>query len=165
MEDMERQLRAARALLGKSQLAIEKDYELSYRSVQLLEAGKYKFLPREAYLLKAKYEALDVLFEPATSKAGVGVRWKTPRLDPFQGVQIRAGRGLANISQTQLARLAGVDRNFITRVEGNKSSAVTESSLTKVKMTLAELGVEFLPEDRGFGAGVRWKQPPRASQN
>lgn len=160
---MERQLRAARALLGKSQLAVEKDYVLPHRLVQLLEAGKYKFLPREAYVLKAKYEALDVLFEPATKVVGVGVRWKTPRLDPFQGVQIRAGRGLVNISQTQLARLAGVDRNFITRVEQHRSSAVTESSLAKVKMKLAELGVEFLSEDRGFGAGVRWKEPPRAS--
>jgi hypothetical protein len=110
MDVLPEQFRAARGLLGYSQLGIEQLFDLSHRSVQILEAGKYKLLPREAYLLKAKYEAKGVEFTNPTHFFGAGVRWKVPRLDPFNGVLIRAARGLANISQPRLAALSDVDR-------------------------------------------------------
>ncbi len=156
MDVSSEQFRAARGLLGYSQLGVERLFELPHRLVQILEAGKYKLLPREAYILKAKYESRGVLFTAPSNTFGAGVRWKEPRLDPFDGVQTRGARGLVNISQPRLAALAHVDRNFITRVEQNRSDAVTEANLQKVRSTLIALGVEFVPEDGGMGAGVRW---------
>jgi transcriptional regulator with XRE-family HTH domain len=69
--------------------------------------------------------------------------------------QIRAARGLLNLSVRELAERAGVHRNTITRVE--TEATAPGHSLSAIRAALEAAGVEFIAENGG-GAGVRLKK-------
>ncbi|GLS20706.1 transcriptional regulator [Labrys miyagiensis] len=70
--------------------------------------------------------------------------------------QVRAARGLLNLTQQDLAELSQVSLRTIVQLErGNK---VSGSVLTALQLSLEAAGVEFIP-DNGGGAGVRFKEP------
>lgn len=69
---------------------------------------------------------------------------------------IRAGRALLNISQDDLALMAGVSRSVIARLERNEPS-VTLDSIDKIKSALERSGVVFLPSANGLLGAVGLK--------
>lgn len=69
--------------------------------------------------------------------------------------QIRAARALLNLTVRDLAVLAGVHRNTVTRAETEATGPGHASAA--IKGALEAAGVEFIPENGG-GAGVRLKR-------
>lgn len=146
---------------------MSKRFEISAKTIQLIERGNYKLLPREALILKAHYQSAGVEFTDATSGHGAGVRWGSPgtvledgTLDHFGSRIVRAARGLSDLSQRQLAEAADVDQSFIARLEMNKYGAVNEATLRKLEAGLRTKNVEMTPETLSVGAGVRWVVDP-----
>ena len=80
--------------------------------------------------------------------------------------QIRAARGLLDLTQTKLADAAGVSLPTIKRHEsGNTNShKVTEETREKIRVALERAGVVFLAENGG-GAGVRLKPTKSGNSN
>ncbi len=71
--------------------------------------------------------------------------------------QIRAGRGLADISQKDLAARCSVSLRTIVSFERGATTPIP-STLAAIRAALEAAGVEFIPENGG-GAGVRLRTP------
>lgn len=79
--------------------------------------------------------------------------------------QIRAARALLDISQGQLAQLAGVGIATIKRIEGAADVLhVTAGILLRIQTALEAQGIAFVPEDQSGGSGVRRGKPQPASR-
>ncbi|NKJ07893.1 MULTISPECIES: helix-turn-helix domain-containing protein [unclassified Rhizobium] len=77
--------------------------------------------------------------------------------------QIVAARGLLRLSQSELAKCAGVSRTSITRIEkGDDPKNI--ASLAKLQAALEEKGILFLPETDIVGDGVRFSKPEAERQ-
>jgi transcriptional regulator with XRE-family HTH domain len=72
--------------------------------------------------------------------------------------QIKAARGILGISQSQLARLAGIGLATIKRIEASSEIRGAAETLWKIQTTLEKAGVEFIPGDEHKGPGVRLKE-------
>lgn len=74
------------------------------------------------------------------------------------GEQIRAGRALARLEQTELAVKSGVSIATVKRLEGTKgpinANTATEAS---IRRALSDLGVIVIDEN-GEGPGVRLRK-------
>ena len=76
------------------------------------------------------------------------------------GGQIRAARAFLRWSATVLSEHSGVSHPTIQRME--KAEGVPHSNvytLAAVQETLENAGIEFIPENDGGGAGVRFRKP------
>ena len=71
--------------------------------------------------------------------------------------QVRAARGLLNLTQQELAVISKVSLRTIIQLErGDKPSSLSiEHAL---KLSLEGAGVEFVPENDSGGVGVRLKK-------
>jgi transcriptional regulator with XRE-family HTH domain len=69
--------------------------------------------------------------------------------------QIRAARGLLNLSQAQLADMAELGIATIKRIEASSEVRGAASTLWKIQAALEAAGIEFLPAEDGGGLGVR----------
>ncbi|WP_413992223.1 helix-turn-helix transcriptional regulator [Labrys okinawensis] len=70
--------------------------------------------------------------------------------------QVRAARGLLNLTQQDLADISRVSLRTIVQLERGErelSSSITQA----LKLSLEAAGVEFIPENGG-GAGVRLRK-------
>ncbi len=92
---------------------------------------------------------------------------KPPRRKPSDhptGAQLRAARGLLNMSVLELSERTGLAVNTIKRAESLNSSAPINAANAKLMVsTLSGAGVVFLSPSDGLGAGVRLiddAQPP-----
>lgn len=75
------------------------------------------------------------------------------------GAQIRAARGLLNISVSELAERTGLSLNTVRKAEAtNGVAALTKANSQLLSSTLIAAGVIFIPAD-ALGAGVRLKDP------
>lgn len=75
------------------------------------------------------------------------------------GAQIRAARGLLNMSVAELADRTGLAVNTIRRAESeNGAVKITNSNRAMIEGTLESLGVMFIGPDE-LGAGVRLRDP------
>lgn len=75
------------------------------------------------------------------------------------GAQIRAARGLLDISKAQLAELAGLGVNTIRRAESSEGTAsITPANMRALRTALETAGVHFI-EAGELGAGVQFKYP------
>jgi len=73
------------------------------------------------------------------------------------GAQIRAARGLLNLSVAQLAERTRLGINTIKRAEAtNDVAPITAANAKLIVSTLEEAGVEFIPPHGNAGAGVRF---------
>jgi transcriptional regulator with XRE-family HTH domain len=72
--------------------------------------------------------------------------------------QIKAARGLLNLSQAELASRASVHVATIRRIEATGEIRGAAETLWKVQKALEEAGVEFIPGDEWKGPGVRLKR-------
>lgn len=71
------------------------------------------------------------------------------------GSQLRAARGLLNLSVSELAERTGLAVNTIRRAEAtNESAPITAANLTLLRSTFEKAGVIFIPPDEK-GPGVR----------
>jgi transcriptional regulator with XRE-family HTH domain len=78
------------------------------------------------------------------------------------GAQIRAARGMLNLSVTELAEMSGLAINTIRRAEGsNGIPAITPANLKLLSMTFDEAGLIFIDADK-HGVGVRFAHPHAA---
>lgn len=79
------------------------------------------------------------------------------------GFQIKAGRAILRMSQSELESLSGVSIPTIQRIEASEENALRAnySTIVKLQNALEKAGVKFL-KPTGFdgnGAGVRlWKE-------
>ena len=74
------------------------------------------------------------------------------------GRQIREGRKLVGMSQTDLATAAEVALNVVIRAElAEGMPTLTRRDSTAIQNALEAAGVEFIPENGG-GAGVRLRK-------
>lgn len=69
------------------------------------------------------------------------------------GNQIRAARALLNLSQAEVATLAGVSVPTVKRAEGAGKVSASADALQAIKTALEAAGAVFLPEN-GNGPGV-----------
>lgn len=70
------------------------------------------------------------------------------------GNQIRAARALLNVSQAEVAALAGVSVPTVKRAEGAGKVAASKEAVDSILRALEIAGVVFIAENGG-GAGVR----------
>ena len=75
------------------------------------------------------------------------------------GAQIRAARGLLNMSVSEFAERTGLAVNTIRKAEKtNEAPDITAANVRLIVTTLEDAGVIFLPAD-ALGAGVRLRTP------
>lgn len=67
--------------------------------------------------------------------------------------QIRAARGLLNLTQADVARLTGLSTTGFNNIERGRADPKA-STLSAIQRAFEEAGVEFIPENGG-GPGVR----------
>ena len=79
-------------------------------------------------------------------------------IDPSQ---IRAARGLLNISQADLAKSASLHVASVRRLEAATGMRGAAETLWKIQTALEKAGVEFIPPEETKGPGVRLKQNVR----
>jgi transcriptional regulator with XRE-family HTH domain len=73
--------------------------------------------------------------------------------------QCRAGRALLEITQTQLAKAAGLGLSTVVDFEKRRRK-VSVDAIQSISQTLADAGVEFIDENGG-GPGVRLQKRQR----
>ena len=66
-------------------------------------------------------------------------------------------------SQVDLAKKVGVTLKAIRNVEDAQPSTLNLEVVSKVRKTLEDAGIEFLPATSDRGIGVRWKSPTGSS--
>jgi hypothetical protein len=75
---------------------------------------------------------------------------------PLSGAQLRAARGLLNMSVSQLAELTRLALNTIKKAEAADGPIPLKASNAKLlQHTLEECGVVFVDADGELGPGVR----------
>jgi transcriptional regulator with XRE-family HTH domain len=74
----------------------------------------------------------------------------------FRPTQCRAGRALLEITQGQLAELAGMGLSTVVDFEKGRRK-VSEEAITAIQNALHRAGVEFIDENGG-GRGVRLRK-------
>ncbi len=75
------------------------------------------------------------------------------------GAQLRAARGLLNMSVSDLAERTGLALNTIRRAEATNDEAPITAANRRLLLTMLEqAGVVFIPADT-LGAGVRLSSP------
>lgn len=70
--------------------------------------------------------------------------------------QSRAARGLVSMTQTGLAKAAGLGQSTVIDFEKERR-VVSSAATAAIRAALEEAGVEFIPENGG-GVGVRLKK-------
>lgn len=71
--------------------------------------------------------------------------------------QCRAGRVFAGLTQTQLAKAAGIGLSTVVDFELDKR-AVSDEAVLAIQAALEAAGVEFLPAANGRGVGVAFRE-------
>lgn len=85
---------------------------------------------------------------------------RTKPADHPTGAQLRAARGLVNMSVLDLAERTGLAPNTIKRAEGDNGPAPVNTANAKLMVaTLQAAGAIFLPAEGDMGAGVRLATP------
>ena len=76
------------------------------------------------------------------------------------GAQLRAARGLLNLSVLELSEWTGLAVNTIKRAEASNAPApINTANARHLVATLEEAGVRFIPAEGDLGAGVRLASP------
>lgn len=76
------------------------------------------------------------------------------------GTQLRAARGLLNLSVKELAEQTGLAVNTIRRAEaGNDVARIRGANASLLRTTLEGYGVVFIEPENAFGPGVRLRDP------
>ncbi|MGY3135359.1 transcriptional regulator with XRE-family HTH domain [Bradyrhizobium sp. USDA 4501] len=83
--------------------------------------------------------------------------------DVLSPAQMRAARGLLGLDQAQVAQLAGLKQNTISRFEGGEDFSVKNKrrrdALKAIRQAFEQQGVEFIFRSDVSGEGVRLRLP------
>lgn len=79
-----------------------------------------------------------------------------PPMTEITPATCRAGRGLLDITQKELAAAARVGLSTVKAFEGQQSTPIA-NNLLAIQVALEAAGIEFIAENGG-GAGVRMKE-------
>jgi DNA-binding transcriptional regulator YiaG len=101
----------------------------------------------------ALHDRFNINFERKCQKAG---RLANAMIAPSQ---IRAARGLLDISQAELAIRSGVGLATIRRIENARELRVTVQVLLRIQQALEKGGIIFIDQDEQSGPGVRLRRP------
>ena len=71
--------------------------------------------------------------------------------------QCRAARGLISVTQTELAKAAGLGQSTVIDFEKERR-VVSDQAIAAIRAALEAAGVEFIVANGG-GAGVRLRKP------
>jgi hypothetical protein len=101
-----------------------------------------------------------LLFESLVLYCNMGFNYQQESVLPvLTGSQLRAARGLLNLSVSELAEQTGLAVNTIRRAEGTNGPApITAANLSLLRTALETAGVLFISPDEQ-GPGVRLKSP------
>ena len=91
----------------------------------------------------------------------ISIQYEPVKRAMITAAQIRAARGLLNLSQVQLAEIAQLGIATIKRIEASSEVRGAASTLWKIQAALEKAGVEFLSEDESKGHGVRLNRSRR----
>ena len=80
----------------------------------------------------------------------------TKIIEEFSPGQCRAGRALLEITQTELAVLAGLGLSTVVDFEKKRRKVLPES-VESIRRALVRAGIEFI-EENGGGPGVRLRK-------
>jgi predicted transcriptional regulator len=80
----------------------------------------------------------------------------TKIVEAFSPAQCRAGRALLEITQTELAILAGVGLSTVVDFEKKRRKVLPES-VESIRRALVRAGIEFI-EENGGGPGARFRK-------
>ena len=78
----------------------------------------------------------------------------TPLISPSQ---LRAGRHLANLAQSDVAKATGLSLPTIKRAESERDVSVSAEAIAAIRAALEAAGVIFVDEN-GEGPGVRLRK-------
>ena len=92
----------------------------------------------------------------------ISIQSETVKRAMITAAQIRAARGLLNLSQAQLSAMAGLGIATIKRIEASTEIRGAASTLWKIQEALEAAGIEFLSTQDGGGLGVRLKPGGRS---
>ncbi len=73
----------------------------------------------------------------------------------IDSAQIRGARALLDISQADLAEIAGLHVATIRRIEAATGVRGAAETVVKIQKALEKAGIEFIPAEGGKGPGVR----------
>ena len=143
------QIRAARTLLGWSQVRLALSARLDHSTISKLESGRRT--PRT--------QTFDQLKE-ALEQGGITLT-NDPEGEEAMAVitvaQIRGARAMLGIDQFELGRLAGLSVTGIANIERGASKPRT-STLCSIQSALEGAGVTFIAESGEEGVGVRLRK-------
>jgi transcriptional regulator with XRE-family HTH domain len=143
------QIRAARTLLGWSQVRLALSARLDHSTISKLESGRRK----------PQTETLDQLREVLEAR-GVALT-NDPEGEEAMAVitlaQIRGARAMLGIDQFELGRLAGLSVTGIANIERGASKP-RASTLRSIQSALETAGVIFIAESGEEGIGIRLRK-------
>ena len=155
------QCRAARGLLGLSQLEIAKAAHLTAPTLRAFERYGKEPSHNNLQALRAALEAAGIVFVPA-SEGGAGVRLGTAPDGDVSGDAVfsqdlcRAARGLLNLSQQDLADAAGIARSTVAEFERGARATIPRN-LAAMRAAFEAAGAAFI-DPNGGGPGVRLRE-------
>lgn len=77
---------------------------------------------------------------------------------------MRVARAMLELSQEELAELAGVGRLTIVRIEGG-GKGVAFDAVDRVRTTLEKQGVVFLPSAADYGPGIALRKDAKVQKS
>ncbi len=78
----------------------------------------------------------------------------------IRALQVQAARGLLGLSQTQLAKRAGIGLATLQRLElAGDEVRGSAKTIWKLQRALETAGVMFIDQDEEHGPGVRLRKP------
>jgi transcriptional regulator with XRE-family HTH domain len=152
------QSRAARGLLKLPRPAVAKSAHVGVMTLIEFESGSRTPTYNNRKAIREALEAAGVAFVDTDTGGGPGVRLRTAPAEPSgtpSPEQLRAGRMMAGLSQTQLADAAGLGRSTVADYE-RRARVPNAENLAMLGSTLEKAGIVFIPADGG-GPGVRLK--------
>lgn len=155
------QCRAARALLGLTQLEVAESAHVATTTIADFEQGARVPTYNNLQAIRAALEAAGVVFIDANG-GGPGVQLRVaPKTDSVEEPaispeQCRAARAVLDLTQTDLAKAAGLGRSTVADYE-RVDRMPSPASLSALRDALEAAGVAFI-DPNGGGPGLRLRK-------
>ena len=150
-----RSLRAARALLGRTQEQVAVTSGVSRPTLIRLEGGNYLRHTDSERIVRVYYEKYGLRFLDDDAGKVAGVRWCEPGTDDeHRRTQLHAARVLIGLKQLELAQAVGIGRTALTKFENGITVQPVIALKKAIREALEAQGVDFLPDTKDEGFGV-----------
>jgi predicted transcriptional regulator len=82
----------------------------------------------------------------------------------MDAAQVRAARGLLDLTPTELSEMAAVSVATVKRIEAATAIRGSAEAVWKIQKALESAGIEFILAGEGKGPGVRLRRPGRIGE-